>query len=130
MSSVWKCDIVQTKNLRIVTRKGTQIGMDNPQISKIKRKEDYPNPVEQKLLYSDASNIFQELEAHEENDDSWQKTTNELIKLINKDEFVAKLINLMYSLKNTSGEDKQVKIICRLNQKDKHGVDPLVDLEI
>ena len=38
LSSVRKCDIVQTKNLQIVTRQGTKIGMENPQISKIKSK--------------------------------------------------------------------------------------------
>ena len=65
LSSVQKCDIVQTKNLQIVTWKGTNFGMDNTQISKIKSREDYPNPMEQKRLYNDASNIFQELAAHE-----------------------------------------------------------------
>ena len=37
-SSVQKYDIVQTKNLQIVTRQGTKIGIDNPQISQIKIK--------------------------------------------------------------------------------------------
>ena len=36
---------------------------------KYKSKENYPNHVEQKLLYNDASNIFQQLVAHEENED-------------------------------------------------------------
>ena len=117
LSSIQKGDVVQTKNLQIVTRQGTKIDMDNPQISKIKSKEDYPNPGEQKQLYNDASIIFQELAAHEENDDFGQKTTNELIKLINKDESVTKLIDLMYNIKNTSSEDKWDKSICSLNQK-------------
>ena len=94
--SVWKSDSVQTKNLQIVTPQGTKIGIDNPQISKIKSKKYYPNPNEQKWLYNDASIIFQELTSHEENDDSWQKTMNVIIKLINKDDFVAKLIDLMH----------------------------------
>ena len=68
-SSVRKCDIFKTKTLQIVTRQGTKFGMDNPQIRKIKSIEYYPNPVEQKWLYNDASNIFQELAAHEENDE-------------------------------------------------------------
>ena len=67
----------------------------------------------------DASIMFQEIEAHEEYDESRQKTTNELIKLINKDEYVAKLIELMYSLKNTSGEYKHAKRLCILNKKTK-----------
>ena len=80
--------------------------MDNPQISKIKSKEDYPYPAEQKWLYNDASNIFQELATHEENEDCQQNITNELIKLINNDDSLAKLIDLMYNLKNNFGEDK------------------------
>ena len=49
--SVLKYDIIKTKNLQIVTRQGTKIGLDNPQISKVRSKEDYPNPIEQKQLY-------------------------------------------------------------------------------
>ena len=105
LSSVHKCDIVQTKNLQIVTQQGTKNGMDNPQIRKIKSKEDYPNPDEKKL-YNDASNIFKEVATHEENDDSWQKITSELIKLINNLDSDAKLIDLMYNLKTNFGEDK------------------------
>ena len=47
--------------------------MDNPKINKIKNKEDYPNSVIQKQQYNDASNIFQELVAQEETNDSQQK---------------------------------------------------------
>ena len=42
---VQKHDIINTKNLHIVTRQGKKIGNDNPQIIKIKEKNDYPNPV-------------------------------------------------------------------------------------
>ena len=61
--------------------------------------------------------MFQDIVAQEEHDDSRQKITNELAKLINKDESVAKLIDLMYNLKNTSGEDKHAKSICILQNK-------------
>ena len=63
MSSIQKCDVIHTKNLQIVTRQGTKIGNDNPKISKIKKKDVYPNPIIQKQLYNDALNIFQELSA-------------------------------------------------------------------
>ena len=43
--SVKKCDVIRTKNLQIVTRQGTKIGNGDPQISKIKKKNDYPNPI-------------------------------------------------------------------------------------
>ena len=74
--SVRKCYIVETKNLQIVTWQGTQIGTDNPEISKIEIKEYYPNLDEHKQLYNDASNIFKELTTHEENDDSREKITS------------------------------------------------------
>ena len=58
LSCVQKHDVMNTKNLHIVTRQGTKIGNDNPRISKIKEKNDYPNPTKQKQLYNDASDIF------------------------------------------------------------------------
>ena len=72
-----KCDVVRTKNLQIVTCQGTQTSMDNPNISKIKNKQDYPKLVIQKKLYNDATNIFQELTAQEVTDDSRQKMSQE-----------------------------------------------------
>ena len=48
LSSVRKYDVMQTKNLQIVTRQGMKIGIDNPKISKIKCKEYYPSPAKQK----------------------------------------------------------------------------------
>ena len=56
--------------------------------------------------------------------------SQELIKLIHNDNSIAKLIDLLYNLKNKFGIDKQDKSICSLNQKDKSDDDPLVDLEI
>ena len=129
-SSVKKCDVVRTKNLQVITRQGTKNGMDNPKISKINNKEDYPNPNIQKQLYNDASNMFQELVAHEVTNHAPQKMCRELINLINTDNFVAKLINLLYNLKNKSGVEKKAKSICSLNKKYESDVDPLVDLEI
>ena len=59
LSCVQKHDVMNTKNLHIVTRQGTKIGNDNPHISKIKiKKNGYPNPIKQKQLYNDASNMF------------------------------------------------------------------------
>ena len=56
--------------------------------------------------------------------------SQELINLINTDNSVAKLIDLLYNIKNKSNVEKKDKSICSLNQKDKSDVDPLVDLEI
>ena len=60
LSCVQKHDVINTKNLHIVTRQGTKIGSDNPRISKIKENNDYPNSTKQKQLYKDTTNIFKE----------------------------------------------------------------------
>ena len=59
-SCLHKCDVILIKNLQTVTRQGTKTGNDNPRISKIKRKNDYPNPIQKNKLYNDASNMLQE----------------------------------------------------------------------
>ena len=46
-----KNDVINTKNLHIVTRKGTKTGSDNPRISKIKEKNIYPDPLKEKQTY-------------------------------------------------------------------------------
>ena len=66
LSCVQKCDVIGTNNLYVVTRQGTKTGNDNPGISKIKNKYDYPNPIKQKKLYNDALNMFQEFSRQEE----------------------------------------------------------------
>ena len=48
LSCIQKHDIINTNNLHIVTWQGTKIGNENPRISKIKEKNDYPDPVKQK----------------------------------------------------------------------------------
>ena len=60
LSCIQKHDIINTNNLHIVTQQGTKIGNDNPRISKIKEKNDYPDPIKQKQLYKDATNVFRE----------------------------------------------------------------------
>ena len=62
-------------------------------------------------------NIFQELAAQEVNDNAQQKMSQELINLIHNDNFVAKLINLLYNLKNNIGVYKQAKSKCSFNKK-------------
>ena len=70
LSCVQKHDIINTKNLHIVTQQGTKIGNDNPQISKIQENNDYPDPVKEKQIYKDATNVFREFSRQEEDDDN------------------------------------------------------------
>ena len=70
LSCVQKCDLIHTKNLQIFTGQGTKTGNDNPRISKINNKDDYPNPIKRNQLYNDASNMFEELDTHKAINDS------------------------------------------------------------
>ena len=58
LSFVQKNDVINTKNLHIVTRQGTKTRNDNPRINKIKEKNVYPDPVKEKQIYKDATNVF------------------------------------------------------------------------
>ena len=105
-------------------------GNDNPQISKIKEKNVYPDPVKQKQLYKDATSVFKEFARQEEADDNRQSTIKELIHLVQNDKMISQFIDLLYKIKHNNNTEKQKKIICNLNQKYKSDADPLVDLEI
>ena len=58
LQHVQKNDVITMKNLHIVTRQGTKTGADNPRISKIKEKNDYPDPLKEKQTYKEATNVF------------------------------------------------------------------------
>ena len=51
LSCVQKHDVLNTKNLHIVTQQGTKTGPNNPQISKIKSTNGYPYPIQEKRMY-------------------------------------------------------------------------------
>ena len=58
LSCVQKYDTINTKNLHIITQQGMKIGSDNSQISKIKEKNVYPDPVKEKQIYKYTTNIL------------------------------------------------------------------------
>ena len=105
-------------------------GNDNPQISKIKETNVYPNPVKEKQIYKYATNIFREFTWQEEEDDNRQDTVKELIHLVQRDKTISQFIDLLFKIKHNKNTEKQTKNICSLNQKDKSDVNPLFDLEI
>ena len=89
LSCVQKHDIINTNNLHIVTQQGMKTGNGNPQISKIKEKNVYPDLVKGKQIYKDATNIFREFARQEEEDDNQQDTVKELIQLVQKDKTIS-----------------------------------------
>ena len=79
MSCVQKNDVINTKNLHILTRQGTKIGADNPRISKIKEKQ----------TYKEETNAFKEFAQQEQANDNQHNTIKELIQLVQKDNSVS-----------------------------------------
>ena len=61
LSCVQKNNVINTKNLHIVTRQGTKTGPDNPRISKIKEKNVYLDPLKEKQIYKEETNVFKEI---------------------------------------------------------------------
>ena len=129
LSCVQKHDVLTTKTMHIVTRQGTKTGLDNPQISKIKNTNGYPDPMKEKKVYQEATHIFHDIAQQEDTVNSRLSTTQQLIHLTQTDESVAQFIDLLHKIKSVNF-GKQTKNICSLNQKDKNDVDPLVNLEI
>ena len=64
------------------------------------------------------------------NDESKNKSLNELFNLLTKEEAIAQLIDLMQSIRSKLESNKAAKNLCTLNQRDKTNIDPLVDLEV
>ena len=129
LSCIQKHDVINTNNLHIVTQQGTKIGSDNPRISKIKEKNDYPNLATQKQLYNDATNIFKEFSRQEEADDNRQSTVNELIHLVQDDKAVSHFIELLYNMKHNNKHKRQETEIIFLCGKHK-GENPTTSSEI
>ena len=130
LSCVQKNDVITTKNLHIVTRQGTKTGPDNPQISKIKNTNAYPDPSREQQTYQESTHIFHNIARQEDTTNNRPSTLHQLIQIIQSDKLVAQFIDLLHTLKGTNSAEKQTKNICSLNQKEKNDVDPLVDLEI
>ena len=99
-----KNDVINTKNLHIVTQQGTKTGADNPRISKIKEKNVYPNPLKEKQIYKEETNVFIEIARQENVHNSRPNTINELIHLVQTDKSISQFIDLLYEIKGTNSE--------------------------
>ena len=103
-----KNDVINTKNLHIVTLQGTKTGSDNPRIGKIKEKNVYPDALKEKQTYKETTNVLQEFARQEQAHDTQHNTINELIHLVQKDNPVSQFIDLLYEIKcNNSDTNKE-----------------------
>ena len=82
-------DVITIKNLHIVTRQGTKIGLDNPIISKIKDTNVYPDPMKEKQTYQEATHIFHDIAQQEDIVNSRPNTIHQLIQLAQTDKSVS-----------------------------------------
>ena len=108
LSCVKKNDVITTKNLHIVTRQGTKIGLDKPRISNIKDTNVYPDPMKEKQTYKQATHVFQDISRQEELDNSRPNTIHQLIQVAQIDKSVSQFIDLLHEIKGTNPE-KQTK---------------------
>ena len=88
LSCVQKHDVLTTKNLHIVTRQGTNTGPYNPQISKIKDTNVYPDPIKQKHTYQEATHMFHNIAQQEDLISSRPNTIQQLIHLTQIDKSI------------------------------------------
>ena len=62
LSRVPKDEVLNTKNLHIITRQGTKVGEDKAKgINSSFQKYDYHNPIMQRKKFEDKSQVFKEL---------------------------------------------------------------------
>ena len=68
-------------------------------------------------IFNNVSKIFEELAHEEENEKSKNKTLNELLQLLTKEEVVSILTYLMYMARNNTSNEIFYKNLCFPNQK-------------
>ena len=78
LSRVPKNEVLNTKILHIITRQGIQIREDKgKRIRIISPKHDYPNPIMQREIFKDATQVFKELATQEDNLDHQSTKAND-----------------------------------------------------
>jgi hypothetical protein len=124
LSCVPNSTIADTKNLQVITRQGTKIGLDRnePEILKIIQKYDYPNIDKQKELYKDAEEIFQELSTNEEHHKS--NTIKEILHLLSTEKATQRLVDVMSILREEVYTPKVSKNIAYMGSNIHNDFDP------
>ena len=79
-----------------------KIGPDNPQISKIKDTNGYPNPLKEKQTYQEATHIFHDIARQEGIVHSRPNTIHQLIQLAQTDKSIAQFIYLLHEIKSAN----------------------------
>ena len=98
---VHKNDVLNTKNLQIITRQGTKIGEDKEKTSStFMQNHEYPNPRMQRQIFNDATQVFKELAIQQDNLEHQNTKVNEFRQLLSKEGVVRQLVNQLDMLKD------------------------------
>lgn len=131
LSGVHKNDVLNTKNLQIITRQGTEIGEDKAKTSStMLQNHEYLNLKIQRKIFNDATQVFKELAMQEDNLDHQKAKVNELLQLLSKQYVVRQLVDLLKMLKDQPQVNRKIKNVCKTNQVDIYDLDPQVYLDI
>lgn len=126
-SCVSKNELKCIKNANIITRNGTNT--NNIEISKAKdNNQEYPDVSLQNSIFKDATNVFEEISKSDVMVGNNNKSLNELLQLLTKEEAVAWLIDLLYEVRKSNTTGRIQKSICSLGKCDNLNLDLLVDL--
>ena len=122
-------DVKCAKNLNVITRNG--MDTNNIEISKLRaNNQGQPDVSCQKEIFKDATKIFEELSKSDVRIGNSNKTLNELLQLLTKEEAIDRLINLLYEVRQSNTSRKIQKTICSLGKSDSPDLDPLVNLVV
>ena len=129
LSRVQKNDLVNSRNILIITRQGTKIGEDNIESNNTTiQNHYYPNPKVQKWMVSDATEVFKSIAMQEDKVDQESSKINELLQLLSQEDDARRLIDLLNILKEWQQFDWPIKNVCKMNHMDKSNFDPQVNL--
>ena len=116
-------------NLNIITRNG--MDTNNIEISKLRVNNQGQSDIScQKAIFKDATKIFEELSKSDVRIGNSNKTLNELLQLLTKEEVVDRLIDLLYEVRQSNTSGKIQKTIYSLGKSESPYLDPLVDLVV
>lgn len=100
LSHIPKTNLVNSKNIHILTRQGTKIGEDRIITNDATLpNQHYSNVKMQKKVYNDATNVFKKLANDEDKVERQNNKSNELLQILCNEDTSRRLINILNMLK-------------------------------
>ena len=131
LSRVHRNDMVNTKNIQIITRQGTHIGDDKVKRNNtVLQNHEHPNTKLQNKTFNHSTQVFKYLASQEDRLEYQSTKVNELLQLLSKESVACRLVKLLNILKEKTQIDRSIKNVCKMNNNDKSDFDPQVKLDI